>query len=539
MKRTLTIIAMSMIAVAATAQDMYDALTFSQSYYQGTARTIGMGNAVTAVGGDLGSIGINPAGGAVAGYGQITITPGVSLAASSSQYTPVFGTDYTTKTTDAFSKANLPNIGFAINWKTGRNHGIKSWSFGMVSNITNDFSATGFSFGQNDETSMLGAFADNASRNGISASRLQESDAYYNTYSPWANIAAYQSGMIATYGGSDYNFIGTTEKLYGGNVIALAGELEQKYGYQRRGSKNDIVFNFAANVNDVLYFGGNLGVTTMNYQSDMYFKEKALNPNDFDIEYTSGETAYFNDSRYRYSYNAEGDGVYLKVGVIAKPVPGLRLGAAIQTPTVLTITERWQYACDVNFTESKFNGAATSPEGEYRYNLVTPYRVNAGVAYNILGMAMISADYEMVDYSTMRFRTYDSVDNTEFYDTNKDIKSFCGLGHNLRVGAEIKPIPMFAIRAGYNFSTSGEYTGDTVKKACKDFMHSASIGLGYSSNGSFFADVAYKISMFPTKYIQPYNDYITDDSDNIVVYSPEITRSEMLHNIVATIGWRF
>ncbi len=127
---------MSMIAVAATAQDMYDALTFSQSYYKGTARTIGMGNAMAAIGGDLGSIGINPAGGAVAGYSQITLTPGVTLATSSSQYTPVFGTNYTTKTSDAFSRANLPNIGFMINWSTGRSHGVKNWTFGMVPNIT-------------------------------------------------------------------------------------------------------------------------------------------------------------------------------------------------------------------------------------------------------------------------------------------------------------------------------------------------------------------------------------------------------------------
>jgi hypothetical protein len=44
---------------------MYDGLTFSQNNYYGTARSIGMGNAMTAVGGDLGSIGINPAGSAV------------------------------------------------------------------------------------------------------------------------------------------------------------------------------------------------------------------------------------------------------------------------------------------------------------------------------------------------------------------------------------------------------------------------------------------------------------------------------------------
>ena len=47
---------LSLTAVAAGAQTMYDGLTFSQNNYYGTARSIGMGNAMTAVGGDLGSI---------------------------------------------------------------------------------------------------------------------------------------------------------------------------------------------------------------------------------------------------------------------------------------------------------------------------------------------------------------------------------------------------------------------------------------------------------------------------------------------------
>lgn len=77
---------LSLTAVAAGAQTMYDGLTFSQNNYYGTARSIGMGNAMTAVGGDLGSIGINPAGSAVAGYSQFTITPNLTLSSMNSSY---------------------------------------------------------------------------------------------------------------------------------------------------------------------------------------------------------------------------------------------------------------------------------------------------------------------------------------------------------------------------------------------------------------------------------------------------------------------
>ena len=86
---------LSLTAVAAGAQTMYDGLTFSQNNYYGTARSIGMGNAMTAVGGDLGSIGINPAGSAVAGYSQFTITPNLTLSSMNSSYSayPVGGVD--------------------------------------------------------------------------------------------------------------------------------------------------------------------------------------------------------------------------------------------------------------------------------------------------------------------------------------------------------------------------------------------------------------------------------------------------------------
>ena len=58
----------------ASAQTVGDALRFSDNNYYGTARTIAMGNAFTALGGDLGSVSINPAGSAVNSFSQVTIT---------------------------------------------------------------------------------------------------------------------------------------------------------------------------------------------------------------------------------------------------------------------------------------------------------------------------------------------------------------------------------------------------------------------------------------------------------------------------------
>ena len=79
MKRILAAVFLSAMALQAGAQDWRDALNVSENDYLGTARSVGMGNAMTAIGGDLGSLSFNPAGSAVAGYSQITLTPSLSI----------------------------------------------------------------------------------------------------------------------------------------------------------------------------------------------------------------------------------------------------------------------------------------------------------------------------------------------------------------------------------------------------------------------------------------------------------------------------
>ena len=80
----MTILLMA-IAASASAQNAYDALNFSESNYEGTARSVAMGNAFTALGGDLGAVTINPAGSAVAGYSQMSITPGFTISTNTTQ----------------------------------------------------------------------------------------------------------------------------------------------------------------------------------------------------------------------------------------------------------------------------------------------------------------------------------------------------------------------------------------------------------------------------------------------------------------------
>ena len=84
MKRIISIIlavaAMPMAATAVKAQSAYDAFNYSTQDYYGTARSIAMGNAFTALGGDMGGISINPAGSGVYRYSEIAFTLGGSFS---------------------------------------------------------------------------------------------------------------------------------------------------------------------------------------------------------------------------------------------------------------------------------------------------------------------------------------------------------------------------------------------------------------------------------------------------------------------------
>ena len=562
MKKTFITITLMLSALAAGAQTVNDGLTFSQNNYFGTARSIGMGNAMTAVGGDLGSIGINPAGSAVYNFSQFTLTPNVSISSMNASWSayPVNGTDtYTNEIGKNLSRFTMPNIGATINMPTGRRSGLVAVTYGFVVNATNNFAGQMMTGGQNDKTSYQSSMAVDADGYDIdflngyrdaSGGDIDDwSHAYNNVddrglYAPWNVIANAQAGAISTYGDMNdpdyyYRYIAATEGFsntgqrdqYSNYIydIFLGGPLDQSYGRKVTGGKYDAVLNLGFNFNNRFFLGANLGITTLNYNYDEYFKEAAVDPSDFQIEYEDA-TTYFTNYRSRYSYAADGAGVYGKIGFLAIPAEGLRIGAAIQTPTTLFIDEVWRQSVDVHYQNSSYDGEATSPEGNFAYRLRTPYRMNAGVAYTFMGMALLSADYEMTDYSAMKFMNRDSNWSDSFVDLNNDIKNTMGISHSVRLGAEFKPMPEMAIRAGYNFTTIPEYSG---MQTLHDNINAYSVGIGYSSKGSFFADLAARLTTLTDEYVSPYADYLSDYA------SPMILNKRERYDITATIGWRF
>lgn len=532
MRKTAITFLLMLAAAASYAQSAYDGLLFSENNYEGTARSVAMGNAFTALGGDLGSITINPAGSAVAGYSQFTITPGLTFTASTAQGVSPF-TDgslpyFERKMKSSMTSFSLPNMGLTINWDTNRNSGLKNITFGFVANKTASFDQDVYANGLNATTTFMGAMAVDAF--GLPASGLSASDAY-DRYA-WSTVMGYQSGMISTFGGSNDEYVGASELVFDNGDIVLGGEIDQTYGRKVTGGKYDYVFNFGANVSDFLYLGANLGFTSLDYGYDEYFKETAIDPADFEIALDNGKNMYFSQMKYRYWYGVEASGIYAKIGAILTPGYGLRIGAAIQTPVTNTIVERWQYSGSTEFTEPEYDGYAYSPEGEYRYVFNSPMRANLGIAYTFGNFAVVSADYEFCDYGQMKFMEDHGGSDDYFDEVNNTIKEIFGVQNIWRFGAEAK-LGSLAIRGGYGFSTSPE------KHFEGPYRSNFSFGLGYSSKGSFFADFAVRKNIYNDEYYMPYSDYIMDDSGNILEPVPEILITRSDWKVLMTIGWRF
>lgn len=535
MKKQILTLACLIVCASAGAQTMYDGLIFSENNYVGSARTLAMGNAFTALGADPGSVQLNPAGSAVSKHYQLTISGGFNTSIATAQGTSLNGQEpyaYGNRLRTKTSRAALPNAAFIAALNTRNNSGLKRVSFAITYNATDYYLDNVYANGNHYGTSMAGFFAENA--RGIPYGAITGSSAYDGEY-PWDEVVAAQGGMISNVDWADDEYVGANEKYNDKREIYVGGPLTQKYGRLTSGLKQDIVFNIGFNISDWIYFGFNLGVQDIEYTNEWYLKESAANIEDFYIEFDKGNT-YFNSLKFNSSYGMTGLGIYGKAGILLTPGKIFRVGATIQTPTAVDITEWWRVSGETNYSNNKFDSSASSPKGEQSYALTSPWRGSLGVAATLGRIAIVSADYEFAGFRSMRFCSNDVDGPQAFAGVNRNIKDCMRAQHNFRLGAEIKPVDWLAIRAGYTLQSSPvryDYgVNDKLFKLSSSVSNSASLGLGFQASW-FTCDLAVRSLFYPTEYIMPYGNYIDDTP------SPEIRNKKALISGVLTLGFKF
>lgn len=520
---------MVLLCAGMGAQNLSDALTYGGVEYTGTARSMALSGAVGALGCDLGSISINPAGSAVAGFSQIVFTPSYNVSALQSAYSQGDGSFGSPRTGNK-GYYHIPNFGYSTRYENYDGGSCKSMTFAVVYNATAEYSSDIAASGNNALSSRFAEMAHAAG--GIDRKFLGSSGFYddYNFGNYWDVGMGYMAGLINSYGsGNDY--VGCTEVLTTDGTHYVPGTLSHIVHNQTDGYKGDLLLNMAFNFSDTFYLGMTLGMPMLSYSFSEYWSEASNNPDLFPVQLEiSGSTmnTTFNEAAYQYDYHASGTGVYLKVGAIWLPTESLRLGLALQTPTAMSISESWLHSGRVSYTiGAKYS--SSSRTGFCDYNYYSPAVVDFSAAYTFGRYGLISVDYTLLDYNGISY-TDEIDDDTPYEITNMAMREFVGVQHYLRAGAELNLGGDFSIRAGYSLTTNPEkyytHAGDIItvndydedyyfgrkelplqSSYYSDLIQNYSCGLGYHPVGPYYFDLAVRYKALPESVYRPYGDY--------------------------------
>lgn len=495
MKKILTFFLSVTLAASLLAQTADDAISLSQQYREGTARTMALGNAFTALGGDLGAIGINPASSGVMRFSQVTLTPSLIIGRSTANY---LSNNISSRNTGL----SVSNFGAVLSFDTGRYNGLVNYNFGFVYNKTNNFRAITKAAGTTANSSMLSSIA--ASVEGYPWQSLdleKSSNPYEMTDAPWPGILAWNTYVLAPlsylggkYAGVDDSFMASTEN-YNADLdqLQIGGPLDQYYIRKMRGSNQEFAFNFGMNFSDRIYVGANLNLYSVNQITEEYYEEKAQNAAMFDDGFVSMDNSYW--------LRTSGAGFSAKVGIIATPVAGLRLGATITTPTWYSLRDQWDYTMNTAFNNGN-KYTKYSPTGVWEYRLRAPMRWSVGAAYTFWDRGLISIDYEGVNYASTRLRenpasSYYKKDLFSY--ENTDLASNFQWAGILRIGAEVRVTDFLSLRGGFQ-----DYS-PAAKGGAHRLAYSA--GIGFNIGPMFSIDLAWMRLGKQKEEFQLYDNY--------------------------------
>ncbi|MDR2424713.1 MAG: outer membrane protein transport protein [Prevotellaceae bacterium] len=496
------------IAIQAKAQMPDDFLQLGTHEVQSTARFTGLGGAFNALGGDIGSLSTNPAGIGVYRSSEFSITPALTFNNTSTNFLE-------RSTDDSRTRFGMPSLGYVSNWLSGNASGLITLNFGFAINRTANFYKNTKFTGLNSPNSVADFYAKHATSFNPDYIIKNVEDNKYNQILPndWSTALAYDTYLLE-YDNANNKF--HTPGLDLNDRVDISGKTQQSGGTQ------EYAFSLGGNISNKVQFGFTIGLQDVYLSNHLYYREQ-------DIVTNQGN--FIGNTRNEYT-TTTGFGANFKAGLIFRPVDAFRLGFAVHTPTFFNMNREYRVDMasvffEANSQEKTYN-KALDPD-MYEYSLNTPYRLEAGLAYIIGKIGLISVDYEFVGNSSMRMR--DNYGGT-IPDTYNDlIKQSYRSTSNVRVGAELNLPYGVVLRGGYNYFQS------PYKDSKLDFARNAySGGIGFR-NKTFFADFAFVMNTGKYYYAPYYvNDYRIRDSDGNTNHAVEQSN---ISRVVVTLGFKF
>lgn len=567
MKRIFLSLAVALTAAAVQAQPSYevggavfsndamrtsDFFALSQPQFNfGSARSMAMGGAFASLGADPASMTINPAGLGMYRRNEVSITP---MFYSVKAATPGTGSYLS----DSKSGVGLGNLAGIFNLYEGSNRRVLSVNMGIGYTCVADFNHNdSFSYGAAQGRAsiadamsvLLEAGGATTTQNGISLGGSTDwgIDPFF-----WPAVAGYKTYLV------DQNANGV---WYPAEIGANA-EIEGGTALRSRGSIGEIGFSVGTNIDSKLYVGLTLGVQSVYRKSSLYYGEAYRygggNGYDSAVRAVDADGVELDEVMQamglQQQMTLDGVGVNLKLGLIYRPTAGLRLGFAFHSPTYYSLERRYDLSMSTralgptsatDLTTHEYTSETASQiledEGPNSWDFASPTRLLFGASYTFGNVAVLSVDYERAWYNGIRVKNQPYLPyGPGAEDFKQDFKTYFKGSNSLRVGLEVRPVPMMALRAGFGYTSSMLKDCHAVLSTPAVYETSyATAGVGFNLGRSFFIDVAYcymqnKLTEYMLFYGNKYDTGFSEvyESDR---YATDLKR----HQVAMTFGYRF
>ena len=451
-----------------------DVQRFAERGTIGSARYVGMGGAMTAIGGDPSASMVNPAG--LGLYRRSEISVSIDETIDNTQQ--VGSNDTYQRTRFAAPQISAIWAWGNANKQRGLVYNNFMFSLNRLANFNRDIVVKGAGMG------MVPTICNITNDEGGVSEEFLVNKPWDNVEIGWLSILGYEAYLIDPDG----------KNRWKPAVDFTDGSLS----ISETGTSDQYTISWAGNISNQWYIGIGLNIPTINYTKHTSLREENKQNS--------------SSAELKSMFHVSGVGVSGSFGLIYRPIQALRIGASLQTPTILSLSR--QSTGDMYSTIAGQKYEVLTPEsGVMDIDIASPLRTSVSVAGQMGKIGLIAVQYDYAHSSEME-------------DT-----------HTLRIGAEAQVTRGLFLNAGYVYESSFMkedpkwLLGYNEIRTDMDYRYTAatqyaSAGIGYRSD-VVVAQLAYQYGW------QTIHQYASEEQA-LPCYVDSHT-----HRIVATLAWRF
>ena len=453
-----------------------DVIKFSHNLKGGSARLQAIGGTSVSLGGDVSSISQNPAGLGFINRKLFSFSYGFLGNNSTSNYL-----GETFNTNNNFN--DVENISLVIPIKKRNNYynasiskcpDCSKFNIGISYSKVKSFDDRKIYNAYNDFNSIIDYFL--ADAQGIPLNRLA-------SITKISDIALLQEVY-------DHYLINPDYELPGSYYSFVGGFPFQREEINTSGHIDKISISSGSNIRDRIFLGFGINFYSINYQEN-----RTYNENSYEILDNSDQWIFEGILDYltlKDVLKISGNGSSISAGLIIKPTNYLNIGINYESKSSIKLEEESYSELETKYFDYYFQPEDTtlrnvisgtgSNFSEYSYK--SPSKLTIGTSYFYKKIGFVSADIDLVDYSSASIQSYDFNDFAENQDIVRIYKS---LALNYRIGIEGR-YRNFYLRLGYNFLNDPEKNITNFKP--NNLIHTKSLGIGFLTN-SLSIDLTY------------------------------------------------